>query len=356
MPSHFHEARNCENRDSQSQDGKTLAEDTATQCCELSIVVCTHNRPRGVEELIGILQPQIAGHAIELIVVDSASSSEAALRLREMTIGVSQCKLIRLDSPGVSAARNAGLYGAAAAWIAYIDDDEIPPADWVFRLRRLIERLPADCAACGGNVLPVLPAGTTCKMTPRWLDYLSTIDRAGEFDQTASPRFGIGHSVVRASALKGVGGFDPRLGRDGCTLLSGEEVLLLAQLNARGWKIWHSGRIEVGHKIPAERLQRRWVLERAFWEGVTAVRVLSIQSPEELPRLAIRAAVKRPVLAAAAAIVRRFLDADLRLAFTQGVAEALRQQRRSERKKAAAPRHLAASRRNGSRGAAQVLD
>jgi len=316
-------SQDLKTQDFKKQVCNNIETEVRPQVCELSIVICSHNRPRGVEELIGILYPQIAGHAVELIVVDSASNIEAAARLREMTSAFPQSKLIRLDSPGVSAARNAGLHVAKAAWIAYIDDDEIPPADWIFQLKQLAARLPLDCAACGGNVIPLFPTGTTCKPTPRWLDYLSTIDREGEFDQTASLRFPIGHSLVRAAALRDIGGFDLRLGRDDSTLMSGEEVLLLRQLIARGWKIWHSGWIEVGHKIPVDRLKRQWVRKRAFWEGVTTVRVLTIQSPKELRRLAFQAAIKKPVLAAAAMIISNFWEVDMRLAFLQGVDMAL---------------------------------
>ena len=141
--------------------------------------------------------------------------------------------------------------------------------------------------------------------------------REGEFDQTASPRFPAGHCLVRAEVLRDIGGFDLRLGRDDSTLMSGEEVLLLKQLIARGWKIWHSGRIEVGHKIPGDRLKRQWVRKRAFWEGVTTAKVLSIRSQDEIHYRGIPIAVKKTVLTAIATC-GNFFDADLRLAFLKG--------------------------------------
>lgn len=310
---------------------RNLAAKAVTQDCELSIAVCTHNRPQDVDEIIGILQPQIAGHAVELIVVDSASNAEAATQLREMTAAAPQTRLIRLDVAGVSAARNAVLQAAKAPWIAYIDDDEIPPADWVFQLRQLAARLRPECAACGGSVLPVFPAGMARELSWRWLNYLSMMDREGEFDQTEAPKFGIGNCLLRAQVLRDIGGFDLRLGRDDKTLLGGEEVLLAKQLTAGGWKIWHSSRIAVGHKIPVERLERQWVRKRAFWEGVTTVKVLSIQSPGEIRRLVTRAAVKKPMLAAATAIFGDFMDADLRLAFLQGTEVARRHMTKQDR-------------------------
>jgi hypothetical protein len=157
------------------------------------------------------------------------------------------------------------------------------------------------------------------------------VDLEGEFDQTAAPKFLIGHSLARVQVLRDIGGFDLRLGRDNNSLLGGEEVLLVKQLVAKGWKIWHSSRIAVGHRIPVERLEREWVRKRAFWEGVTTVKVLSIQSPGEIHRLATHAALKKPILAAATAIFGDFLDADLRLAFLQGADLARRQMDKQDR-------------------------
>jgi glycosyltransferase involved in cell wall biosynthesis len=308
-----------------SRESVNLVTEPVGEDCELSIIICTHNRPQYVKELIGILQPQIADSPVEVIVADSASNVEAARQLREMTANVPQIKLIRIDVPGVSGARNAGLRAAKADWIAYLDDDEIPPSGWVSELRQLAARLPPECAACGGNVLPVFPPGMARKLSWRWLAYLSMVDLEGEFDETEAPTFLIGHSLVRGQVLHDIGGFDLRLGRDDNTLLGGEEVLLVRQLAARGWRIWHSSRIVVGHRIPEERLKREWVRKRAFWEGVTTVKVLSIQSPDEICRLVSHTAFKMPVLGALTAIFGNFLDADLRLAFLQGTEFARRQ-------------------------------
>ncbi len=284
----------------------------------LSIVICTHNRPDTLEQLLAILAPQITGQPVEIIVVDSASQPAAAARVRELTGNRTGVRLVRLDAPGVSVARNAGVKAVRGPWIGFIDDDELPTPDWIKKARALIARLPADCAACGGNVLPVPVSGDMPAIGPKWTAYLSTIDHAGEFDQTASPGFGIGHSVVRTEAIEAVGGFDATLGRTGNSLLSGEEVLLLRRLEDAGWRIWHSDTLTVSHLIEPERLTRNWVRRRAHWEGVSVARVLRLHDPKTLHKTTAKLIFATPVLAVLNVFIPTLKEFDLRYAYAAG--------------------------------------
>lgn len=289
---------------------------------ELTIVVCTHDRSDLLRDLVGNLARQAARAATptaaELIVVDSASGPAQAEEVRAVVAATPGARLIRLDEPGVSRARNAGLREARAAWVAYLDDDEVPAPDWLAAARELVRTLPEDCAACGGNVLPIYPGGGVAQVGPRWCAYLSTIDAEGEFDQTAAPKFGVGHSLVRRRAVLEVGGFEPRLGRVPNSLLGGEEVFLVRRLAAAGWRIWHSDRIEVGHIIERVRLTREWARRRAYWEGITRVAVLDLDDRRELHRQFLAVALKSLPLALAAGLARRRWELDLRFAFAVG--------------------------------------
>ena len=48
--------------------------------------------------------------------------------------GSDNARLLRVEQPGVSVARNAGAQEAAGDYIAYIDDDAIPARDWIERI------------------------------------------------------------------------------------------------------------------------------------------------------------------------------------------------------------------------------
>jgi glycosyltransferase involved in cell wall biosynthesis len=293
----------------------------------LSVAICTHNRPHAAVALADSLRTLLAAHGIALAVVDSASEGSAAEILAD-AFRDTEVRLLRLDEPGVSLARNTALAWATSEWLAFLDDDEQVPADWVSAALSLCSRLPDDCAACGGNVLPRWPDETVRNIGPRWRNFLSIIDQPGEFDQTARHQFGIGHSIVRTDALRSIGGFSLRLGRRGKVLLSGEEALLVEQLIRAGWKIWHSDTIAVQHMIPPERLDMKWALERAYWEGISFSRVLGGVDAEAQARLFRSVHVKLPLLRVLASLWPS-QGLRLRLAFIKGVCFESREQVRS---------------------------
>jgi len=287
---------------------------------ELTIAICTHNRPDLLQLLLGRILPQAEQFGVWVIVVDSASEPAAARRVMEGVASSPVAHLIRLDRKGTSLARNAALNAASTPWLAFIDDDELPPPDWVKEALELCRRLPADCAACGGNTLPLWPEGLEVpRIGQRWLDYLSLVERQGELDQSDRPHFLIGHSMVRVSAVREVGGFDLRLGRQGSNLLSGEESLLVEMLIAKGWRIWHSDRLNIQHAIEPERLERGWVRNRAYWEGVTRARILRLSDPVAHARLAREVTRKAIPLKLLARGLGRFREVDLRWCFAAGV-------------------------------------
>jgi hypothetical protein len=204
----------------------------------------------------------------------------------------------------------------------------MPAPGWLDAIESLAGRLPADCAACGGNVFPAWP-GSAPDIGVRWRNYLSIIEQSGEFDQTAMPRFGIGHSLLRVAAIRRVGGFSRDLGRVGASLLSGEESLLVLALAHIGWRIWHSDRISVAHDIAPERLDRSWALTRAYWEGVSTARSLYLAEDPMLGDLRKWIRTKRWALKSLNGLVGAFKEMDLRLAFVRGVEFELARQAKS---------------------------
>jgi glycosyltransferase involved in cell wall biosynthesis len=286
----------------------------------LTLAICTHNRPHLLRQLVKRLAPEMAAYGIPLLVVDSASAAPAAAAVARCVAEHSVARLIRLDAPGVSAARNAALAATRTPWLAFIDDDEMPADGWAVNALALIARLPEACGACGGEVAPSWPEHhPTPQPGPRWLAYLSLIHQPGEFDQSAAPHFGVGHSLLNVSAVRSVGGFDTRLGRDGATLLSGEESLLVEALVARKWQVWHSDRILVHHLIEPERLDPAWARSRAYWEGVSRARLLAIIDQPGLHRLYRDTMLKAPALRLLAKVMPPAKEFDLRLAFVEGV-------------------------------------
>jgi len=94
----------------------------------LSVVVPARNEERCLPACLGALRRQTLKE-FELIVVDSASSDRTGEIARAFG-----AKVVRLEEPGVSRARQAGFEAAKGDVIASTDADTIVPPDWLERL------------------------------------------------------------------------------------------------------------------------------------------------------------------------------------------------------------------------------
>src|SRR5438067_9317776 len=84
----------------------------------LSVVVPTRDRPELLSGCLDALATDL-GQEDEVIVVDSASQSDAVRRIAEEKAA----RCLRLDEPGASKARNAGWRAAKHGIVAFVDDD-----------------------------------------------------------------------------------------------------------------------------------------------------------------------------------------------------------------------------------------
>jgi GT2 family glycosyltransferase len=285
----------------------------------LSIVICSHNRAPDVLECVDKLLPQLASANVELLVVDSASDAEHATILKEGILLRPAARLLRLEKAGLSEARNAGIHATSGRWVAFLDDDAVPSADWLTEILDVLKRAPDNCGAIGGRILPIFPPGAIPEMGRRWKMYLSLNETTGERDCTNRFELIAANSCFRRMAMEQVGNFPLGLGRYGNILLSGEDVLLMLRLKNKGWRIRYHDQFSVGHKIPRQRLELRWVLSRAYWEGITTVRMAVLLNQSGRFRLVGKSLLVTPFLWLASLRDHPNNEWNLRLWFSLGV-------------------------------------
>jgi glycosyltransferase involved in cell wall biosynthesis len=270
----------------------------------ITVCICTRDRPRYVRDCLFGLQRQAAVEGFDILVVDSASEAENAARLSRIVAAVPNARLLRLERPGISIARNAGAAAARGEYIAYIDDDAIAAPDWVERIAAAIGEADPPPALIGGRILPRWEAPLPAWWPPSLCGTLSIIEHQGrgEYRSPALPRglepYGV-NMIVHVATLLALGGFEPRSGRDGGTLLSDEEVQLAWRLQAAGHSARYDSRIVVEHQIQANRLTPAWLLSRLYWQGISTVRTrrqLGLHGSvwRELPRRVAVAALFAP--------------------------------------------------------------
>lgn len=256
--------------------GKAAEHGSAPAPPFLTVVICTHERPRYLATCLVALAASRTtddNSAFCTLVVDSASSPAVASEIAALA-AAHGALLLRVDQPGLSLARNAGLAAARSPWIAYIDDDARVAPGWARAIAARVALLPPGAAALGGAIVPHWEAPCPPWWPPDLIPALTVLnwDRAGRVGDGSLPPhvepYGA-NMVFRTAPLREVGGFPPDLGRIGPKLLSGEEAWVMRALRGTGHEIHYDPAILVTHSIQAERLTPRWLLRRQFWSGVS---------------------------------------------------------------------------------------
>jgi glucosyl-dolichyl phosphate glucuronosyltransferase len=273
---------------------------------DLTVCICTHDRPSYVRDCLDGLGHQTAPRdRFTVLLVDSASSPVNAADLADLA-GRYDARLIRLEQPGVSLARNAGAWAARTQFIAYLDDDAIPAADWVETILEAIAQPGRRPALIGGRILPKWEAPLPSWWPGSLRGVLSIIEHEGqgEYRTAAVPRglepFGA-NMVVHVLSLLAAGGFGGAIGRYGQSLLSDEDVQLAWMLQDAGYSVRYDSRLTVYHQIQARRMRPEWLLSRLYWQGASTVLTRRLlQQPHsvwrELPRRLLVAGLLAPAL------------------------------------------------------------
>ncbi len=170
----------------------------------MSVVVPTWNRagllPKCLDSLVNQTRP--AG-GFEVIVVDDGSEDDTAAVVqglaRDQRDGV--LRYVGQENGGVNRARNAGIRAARGDVVAFIDDDEIAPGDYLERAFALLSSHPS-VAGVGGPVLDYEVGGprtcSQCSLATVHLPHSGT---------TVTDRLLGGNMVIRRTAFESVGEF-----------------------------------------------------------------------------------------------------------------------------------------------------
>lgn len=228
----------------------------------VAICVATFRRPEGLQHLLDGLARLKAPAATDIEVVIVDNSPEAAAQAQVAAAAATSTRPLHYLSQsrrGISHVRNMALDKASELdcdFVAFIDDDEVPAADWVVALIAAQRRSGASAVA--GRVEPRLPP-----QAPAWL-------AAGRF--FATPAFEDGAELQDASTgnvlvdlrrLRALGlRFDPRF-----ALTGGEDTMLFRDLLDAGGRIVFAAQAVVYETVPPSRARLAWLLRRWYRTG-----------------------------------------------------------------------------------------
>ena len=141
-------------------------------------------------------------------------------------------EVLRGPGRGPAAARNVGWRASNARWIAFLDDDVVPAADWLERLAEDLGALPDDVAGSQGRI--VVPLRPDRRPTD-WERDVEGLERA---------RWATADMAYRRDALVRVGGFDERFPH-----AYREDADLALRLVAAGYRLVSGSRTAL-HPVP----------------------------------------------------------------------------------------------------------
>ena len=237
---------------------------------QIAAIICTHNRDRYLGAAIDSLLVQDCNN-YEILVVDNASTDKTK-EVVNKRLPNPLVKYIYEPELGLSVARNRGAKETDAPILAYLDDDAEASPQWLSSLLKAYQE-NEKIAIAGGKVTLLLPEGRTL---PKWLSVdmsgaLGSYDLGSEVVYLDNPNLtprGLNYSLRRAF-LEEIGGFDRNLGRVGKNLLSNEELLMTELALEKGWQVAYIPNALAAHNVSEERLQRKWFIDRSWWQGIS---------------------------------------------------------------------------------------
>jgi GT2 family glycosyltransferase len=196
----------------------------------VSVVVCTYNGQRTLEETCAAMRALQYPRA-ELIIVDDGSTDASAEIAHAHGM-----RVISTENRGLSSARNTGADAAAGEIVAYLDDDAAPDPHWLHHIVDAFERDPSFVAVGGPNIA-VAGDGVVADavaISPGNPSQVLLDDRVAEHIPGCN-------SAFRRDALLAVGGFDPRFH------VAGDDVDVCWRLQDAGGRIGYSAAAVVHH-------------------------------------------------------------------------------------------------------------
>ncbi len=238
---------------------------------QASVLVCTHNRPhlvsRAIQSLAATTLPQ---DRFEVILVDSASTlpPQEAIEIGEASF---RCfRSVRLETPGISLARNTALAAARGRFAVYLDDDAMAPPNWLPTILAAFEQADPQPAVVAGPVISEYETPLPTWWPPEYERMLSAIPVQPSGFKTPETFDGFAANIAfDAERLRQAGGFSEKIGRVGGMLLGGEETLAIQDIFDAGGALYFCGTAPVQHFVASARLNEAWLLKRLWAEGYT---------------------------------------------------------------------------------------
>lgn len=241
----------------------------------LSVIVPTFNRPDGLRAAILSLFAQTHARDIgfTLIIVDNApdaSASDTIEGLRADCPGTIDFVALHEPNAGVANARNTAMSAVKTDLVAFLDDDQTAPDDWLEKLLDNYAAYPASVTF--GPVKTALPE-TQTRHRAYFENFFARLPDIETGYTTRS--FGCGNALMDFSRIPGPAPwFDTAMNEIG-----GEDDMLFERVRATKGNFAWAGDAFVYEHPPLKRIKLHYTLKRAFGYGQGPVTLARMANP-----------------------------------------------------------------------------
>ena len=235
---------------------------TRRETDEMVVAICTNRledvRARWEENLSQLGEAQ-------LLIYFDAPSSPTASAVFESIRSRGGVVIEGSRTRGLSAARNEVLDARPTSKVLFIDDDVLLQADAIDAIRVAFQR---RSNVVGARLSPP-------SVTRRWPWYFSTGQMHLVGWHTPAQEISIWGGCMGIDAVfahrHGIR-FDAKLGRTGRRLESGDDTSFIAAMKRAGAVESRLSNVQVIHDIDMARLNLRYLVRRAYWQGRSEIR------------------------------------------------------------------------------------
>ncbi len=231
---------------------------------EISVCICTYKRPELLRHLLERIRNQQTGGLFDfsIVVVDNDRQGSAKCIVTDFRSDTGVNVVYSVEPrQNIALARNRTLELAKGDYVAFIDDDELPPSTWLLSLFRSCNDLMVD-----GVLGPVQPSFAV--KPPNWIWKSKMFERPShdtgfrlKWENTRT-----GNALLRLEVLRDEGNrFRKQFGS------GGEDRDLFRRLIEKGYTFAWCNEAPVFEIIPKERWKTSVMLKRALLRGQSAI-------------------------------------------------------------------------------------
>lgn len=248
---------------------------------EVTVIIPTFCRPEGLRRAVQSASRQAKAPDYEILIVDNdpkASAKSTVCTLVEDSQIAVPLRYIHEPNAGVANARNTAISHTNSKLVAFLDDDQSVPENWLEALMLFHKQTPAP--ATFGPVITKLPDSTTHHRS-----YLEDFFARTPKHATGlmEEYYGCGNCLLDLSAINIDGPlFDTAMNETG-----GEDDLLFQAIQSNGQKFGWCAEAPAFEHVPESRATLNYALKRAFAYGQGPITLARKASPRQNLKIAL---------------------------------------------------------------------